>query len=87
MASCDPLAEFQWSARAPLINTSPHVLQILLCHLQFPNCPRHTQLGHCSDCSATDAKTLKFSLFLVISEEDQEEEEEERLGEKIEQQK
>ena len=44
----DPLAKFQWSARAPLINTSPHVLQILLCHLQFPNCPRHTQSGHCS---------------------------------------
>ena len=30
----DPLAKFQWSARAPLINTSTHVLQIQLCHLQ-----------------------------------------------------
>ena len=29
-----PRATFQWSARAPLINTSTHVLQIQLCHLQ-----------------------------------------------------
>ena len=28
------------AARAPLINTSAHVLQIQLCHFQFSNCPR-----------------------------------------------
>ena len=36
MASSDPLAKFQWSARAPLINTSTHVLQIQLHHCLPP---------------------------------------------------
>ena len=36
------------AARAPLINTSDHVLQIQLCHFQFPNCPRgqHSTIAH-----------------------------------------
>ena len=36
-----------WRHTTPLINTSTHVLQIQLCHLQFPNCPRQTRPSHC----------------------------------------
>ena len=60
----DPLAKFQWSARAPLINTSTHVLQIQLCHLQFPNCPRQTRPSHCWSRARPDPRDAEsFTIF------------------------
>ena len=59
MASSDPLAKFQWSARAPLINTSTHVLQIQLHHCLPPPI-----FSHFHSALSADRGQLRSSLCL-----------------------